>query len=172
MVFHCIVPGRPVVSAEGFRQVDTNRWVLPIEDNKAVNEVVVFLSGALAPELGLGVYIAAPPFEEKQWHYLGCVHNSLPSALFKPRYVWTKDEATPTSAQIGLELLPLGKLAEKTPEMASSELFEVAKLIARDLVAYVSSFERMPADGMERWLRRFVERCRRQGVNWLSQHSD
>lgn len=170
MVFHCIVPGRPVISTEGFRQVDSNRWALPIEDNKAVNEVVVFLSGALAPELGLGVYIAAPPFEK--WHYLGCVHNGLPSALFKPRYVWTKSEATPTSAQLGLELLPLDKLAEKTPEMASNELCEVAKLIARDLIAYVSSFERLPADGMDRWLRRFVERCQRQGVNWLSQHAD
>jgi hypothetical protein len=168
MVFHVILPGKPVISVDGFQQMDTNRWVLPIEDCQAINEVVVFLSGALVPELGLAVYIAAPPFEVSQWHYLGCVRNDLPSALFKPRYVWSERDAIPTAAQIGVELLPLATLSMRVPEMASNEVVEVAKLIAADLVNYITSFDgRLPSDGMDRWLRRFVDRCRRQGINWL-----
>jgi len=54
------------------------------------------------------------------------------------------------------------------PEMASNEVVEVAKIIAGDLVKFVRSFDNpLPSDAMERWLRRFVERCQREGVGWL-----
>lgn len=168
MVFNIILPGKPVVTAAGFAQSDVNRWVLPIEDAKEIAELVVFLSAPLAPELGLATYIAAPPFETSQWHYLGCVHNDSPSAIFKPRYVWSSRDAIPTAAQIGIEVLPLTTLAMRVPEMASNEVVEVAKLIAGDLFKFVRSFDGcLPNDGMERWLRRFVERCSREGIGWL-----
>lgn len=52
--------------------------------------------------------------------------------------------------------------------MASNEVIEVAKLIAGDLFKFVCSFDgRLPSDGMERWLRRFTERCQRDGIGWL-----
>ncbi|KAJ1638466.1 hypothetical protein T492DRAFT_943353 [Pavlovales sp. CCMP2436] len=168
MVFHVVIPGRAAVGVEGFAQTSPTRWVLPVEALAAINEVVVFLSAPLAPELGLAVYIAAPPFEEAQWHYLGALHNECPSAVFKPQYVWNARDATPTAVQLGVELLPLATLGARAPEMASSEVIEVAKLIATDLITYMQSFAgRLPSDGMEKWLRRFTEKCQRQGINWL-----
>lgn len=167
MVFHVILPGKPMVSAEGFTQLEPNRWVLPIEDAKAVDELVVFLSAPLSSELGLGVHIAAPPFEVSQWHFLGSIDNDTPTAVFKPRYVWSERDAMPTVAQVGLELITRAELAARIPERASNEVLEVAQLIAADLVRYISSFDDAPANVIDRWLQRFTTRCQSQGVDWL-----
>jgi len=167
MVFHVLVPGKPVVPPELISQTDASHWVLQLEDFAAIAEVVCFLSAPLAPDAALGVHITAPPFDAANWHYLGCLTNACPSAVFKPRYVWSSRDARPTTALVGLELAPAAQYSARPPEMASDEVTEVAKLIARDMVTYLASFENPGPQTMDGWLGRFNERCRREGVNWL-----
>mmetsp|Transcript_850 Transcript_850/g.2403 ORF Transcript_850/g.2403 Transcript_850/m.2403 type:complete len:171 (-) Transcript_850:175-687(-) len=170
MAFHIILPGKPMFSLDAFTQTDAHRYVLPVEDAQAINEVVAFLSTPLAADLALGVHIAAPPYT--LWHFLGCIHNDSPSAIFKPRYVWSDRDAMPTAAQIGLEIGQRAMLEARQPEKASNEVVEVAKLIGGDLVRYVQSFDGpLPADAMSRWLVKFTNRCSREGINWLQRNT-
>ena len=39
MSFHCIGPGHPPVSANAFKQVASNRWIVTLECQEAINEV-------------------------------------------------------------------------------------------------------------------------------------
>ena len=63
------------------------------------------------------------------------------------------------SNEVGVALHSAGRHAE------SETLF--ARAIARDLGAFVSSFERPPADVVDRWLRRFDEKYARDPSYFL-----
>ena len=162
MSFHCIVPGHPPVSANAFKQVASNRWIVTLECQEAINEVrcdhpahcaratdgtpptreqvVAFVTEPLEPSTALGCHIASPPFEESSWHYLGAITAQAPSVVFKTRLVWTARDALPTCVQFGIELQPTAQLAARPAEMVSVEVLEAGRRIGKDLYEYVASF--------------------------------
>ena len=72
------------------------------------------------------------------------------------------------AARLGVALEPLASardLDSAASQTSDRRLF--ARAIARDLGAFVSSFERPPADVVDRWLRRFDEKYARDPSYFL-----
>ena len=176
--FCCFIPGSPVVSADAFQQVDQNRWVCHLQQETPINELAAFVTKPLAPGTALGCHVAAAPFE--RWHYLGSLTSAAPSAVFKTRYVWSNSDAVPTHIQFGVSLESESSLAQQPAERVSAEVIAVATRIGKDLYDFCSSFAtdvnimgerriQLPANIFERWLKRFQDRCKQSGLDWLSQ---
>jgi len=175
--FSCFVPGLPVVGADAFQQVASNRWIVTLTAETPINELACFISQPLPEGMALGCHIASAPFET--WHYLGPVTSSAPSALFKTRYVWSAADAVPTTVQFGVSLEPTASLAHVPAEKVSTEVIEAGRRIGQDLYNFLTSFAvqvevmgeqkiQMPLNTLERWLQRFRDKCQRQGLDWLN----
>lgn len=177
MSFSMFVPGGAVIGHEAFQQVDTNRWVVTIEQSTPVDEVAAFISQPLQPGTALGCHIASAPFTT--WHYLGSITTTQPSAVFKTRFVWSAADAVPTHVQFGVSLEQELSLAQTPAEKVSAEVLEAGRRIGQDLYSYVASFATsmwhegeqkilLPQNVLERWLGRFRDKCRTRGLDWLS----
>ena len=118
---------------------------------------------------------------QASWHYLGSITNECPTVVFHTRLVWSARDAIPTRVQLGVELQPKAQMAQRPPEKVSAEVIEVGRRIGLDLYEYISSFAtsvsvpgsstpqiQMPTSVLDRWLSRFTDRCRRQGLDWLN----
>ena len=167
-----------MISAEQFQQVDTNRWVVTLTAETPINELVAFISAPLAEGSALGCHIASAGSADR-WHYLGPITNEKPSVVFKTRYVWSAADAMPTTVQFGVSMEAGHTLAQQPAELASAEVLEVGTRIGKDLHSFLASFAvnvivggeskiQLPADALERWLRRFTDKCKREGLDWLS----
>ena len=177
MSFSCFVPGQPVIGNHAFKQVASNRWVVELTSATPINELACFISAPLPDGMALGCHVAAAPFET--WHYVGNVHSGSPSALFQTRYVWSAQDAVPTTVQFGVSIEPLTSLAQVPAERVSAEVLEAGRRIGQDLYNYLTSFAvtvdemgeqkiQMPLNTLERWLQRFRDKCQRQGLDWLN----
>ena len=138
--------------------------------------MAAFISAPLGPGQALGCHIASAPFTT--WHYLGAISTTVPSAVFKTRYVWSTADAVPTHVQFGVVLEAEAQLAQTPAEKVSAEVLEAGRRIGQDLYSYLSSFATsiyhegeqkicMPQNVLERWLARFRDKCSRQGLDWL-----
>ena len=101
------------------------------------------------------------------------------SVVFKTRFVWSARDAVPTVVEFGVELTQAATLALTPAEKVSAEVLEAGRRIGQDLYQYLSSFAtsvstlqgeaiQMPSNALERWLTRFNDRCRRDGLDWLA----
>ena len=168
MSFCCYVPGHPVVEASAFKQIAPNRWVVELSSATPINELAAFITQPLAADQALACHVASAPFEEAQWHFLGGITNQAPSVVFKTRYVWSARDAVPTTIQFGVELQPASQLAATPPEKVSAEVLEAARRIGQDLYEFAASFDIVPSELLNKWLSRFTDKCRRDGLDWLS----
>jgi len=177
MSFCCFIPGQAVVTHDRFRQVDHNRWVIDLSAETPINELVCFITQPLPAGQALGCHISAAPFES--WHFLGSVSSQSPSVVFKTRYVWSAADAVPTCVQFGVVLEQESTVAQTPAERVSAEVLEAGTRIGKDLYSFLASFAvnvqvggepkiQLPANALERWLRRFDEKCRLNGLDWLS----
>jgi len=177
MSFQCFIPGGPVIGAEAFQQVDHNRWVVNLSAPTPINELACFITSPLAPGQALGCHIASAPFET--FHYLGAITSDQPSVVFKTRYVWSAADSVPTAVQFGVVMVPETSLAQTPAEKVSAEVLEAGRRIGHDLYSYIASFAtavsvageskiQLPANICEKWLSRFNDKCRRDGLDWLS----
>lgn len=166
--FCCLVPGHPLVQSASFTQVSANRWVVDLTSATPINEIVAFITQPLAADQALACYVASAPFEQAQWHYLGPISNDAPSVSFKTRYVWSARDAVPTHVQFGVELRNVGELAATPAEKVSAEVLEAARRIGQDLYDFAASFDILPAELLNKWLTRFNDKCRRDGLDWLN----
>lgn len=163
------------MNASAFTQVAPNRWVVQLSSEQSINELACFITEPLSPDTALGCHIACAPFEQASWHYLGAISNSTPSVVFKTRLVWSARDAVPTCVQFGIELQPLAQLAARPAEKVSAEVLEAGRRIGVNLYEYVSSFAntvaggdiQVPANVFERWLTRFNDKCKHEGLDWL-----
>ena len=73
---------------------------------------------------------------------------------------------------------PEAQLAHTQAERVSAEVLEYGRRIGQDLYAFISSFAvniedmgetkiALPQNVLERWLTRFRDKCRTQGLDWL-----
>ena len=197
MSFCCFVPGQPIIQSSAFKQVSENRWVVELSSATPINDLAAFITQPLAADQALGCHIASAPFEQAQWHYLGSISNETPSVVFKTRYVWSARDAVPTAVQFGVELQHASQLAATPPEKVSAEVLEArphcrasdrrasppparathlsarsppqaARRIGQDLYDFAASFDILPAELLNKWLARFTEKCKRDGLDWLS----
>ena len=179
MSFCCVVPGQPVVTSQAFKQVAANRWSVELSSPTPINEVVAFITEPLPADQALCCHIASAPFDSASWHYLGSISSAMPSASYKTRYVWSARDAVPTVVQFGVEIQPVSQSAAVPPEKVSAEVLEAGRRIGQDLYQYVSSFAssvrtasgeaiQLPANVLDKWLARFNDRCRRDGLDWLA----
>jgi len=179
MSFCCFVPGKPYIAAQAFTRVSETKWSVEISSETPVNELAAFITEPLAAGTALALHIASAPFEAGSWHYLGAITNLSPSAIFKLAHVWSARDAVPTVVQFGVELQSEQNLQHTPPEKISAEVLEVGRRIGQDLFQYLSSFAvsvhtgdgeviQLPKNALERWLARFIERCRTRGLDWLT----
>ncbi|KAJ3400565.1 hypothetical protein HDU80_006845 [Chytriomyces hyalinus] len=82
-MFGCIVAGRLVQT--NLQQVDQTKYVFELHDAKAINHIVVFLTGVPFPQgYGATVHFLWPnPSSAPTWQLLGYLSNEKPSAVFK-----------------------------------------------------------------------------------------
>lgn len=180
MSFHCFVPGGPVLDSSAFSQVGQTRWIVTLQAETPINELVCFITAPLPDGQSLGCHIASAPFEA--WHYLGLLNNEFPSTVFKTRYVWSATDAVPTHVQFGVSMEPTASLAHNPAERVSAEVLEAGRRIGQDLYSFIASFAvqvtsngesriSLPSNVLERWLSRFRDKCQRHGLDWLGSDS-
>ena len=156
--FGLVIPGRPILV--NFEMVDPTKCAATIERPGDVAEICFFLtpSGAqLPPDKCAVLYLS---LDGAAWTLLGTLSLAKPSGLF--RLPSDDARARAPAARLGVALEPLASardLDSAASQTSDRRLF--ARAIARDLGAFVSSFERPPADVVDRWLRRFDEKYAR-----------
>ncbi|CAD6196239.1 unnamed protein product [Caenorhabditis auriculariae] len=156
-LFGVIVSGRPPVE---FAAVTETEFACEIVDADSINHVVVFMTGAqpFPDNLGGSVYIRWPrPDGGENWHFLGFIANSKPSAIFKVAQLHQADArhsdvfgggmsvSAHGSAQIGLMVEPLTSIEERhasesTQVSQQSTLVEFADKLMRNLINHTESF--------------------------------
>ena len=154
------------------KQVDSNTFLLGLEQADTVNHVVVFLTGQVSFSEGHGgsIYIGWPsPVTEGgggiSWQLLGYISNQKPSAIFKlvklksdlvvnpfsQELMHTVVTHQPTHAQIGIMVEPLSELVQKMPatntEVSSLHSFtEFSQKMLENFFNYASSFSVSPSN--------------------------
>lgn len=153
-------------------QVDTNTFVLSLEQAHTINHVVVFLTGQIpfSPEFGGAIYFGWPSPESGgiSWQFLGFISNAKPSAIFKLAKVKPSEmlvnpfsqqlmetlvsSQSATNAQIGILVEPLSEIGQKTAsqdtEASKVDNFtEFAQKMLESLFNYASSFAVSPSQG-------------------------
>ena len=127
--------------------------------------------------MALSCHVSSPPFTK--WHALGFLTNEQPTIVLKPRFVWSAEDATPTTIQFGVALQTEASLSDDRVERASAEVIETAKRIGHDMYTYINSFAeevpgmdgpklQVPANVFHTWLTRFTDKCSRHGLDWLT----
>lgn len=173
-----LVAGRPVTTE--FRAISADKLVAEVPAPGQVAELSVFLLPGvqLPPDKGIVVYYAMPPFAD--WCALGVLHAGRPSAVFRTGWPSTPEIAHAAVVQVGLSVEPLDTVANLAAGQAAHEWDKLgfAQHVARDLFTYLGSFSQMiptygerlviPADALDRWLRRFEDKFRRD-PNFLLQ---
>jgi hypothetical protein len=163
------------IPASVFTQADASHWVLDIGtavslDYLALKEVVLFLAAPLAPQYGLGLYIA---MGDGSWAFRGFVASDHPSDVFPLQWpVPEPGEATaltqPGAIKLGIALEPLSELQQKEGSKLNAKA-DFAKLVALNLFHFMQSFGvqqagdqlLVPANCIDRWFRKFSDRFRR-----------
>ena len=153
-------------------QVDSNTFVLALEQVDSINHVVVFLTGQVpfTPDFGGAIYFGWPSPESGgvSWQFLGYISNDKPSAIFKLAKVKPSEmHANPfsqplmdtlvnmkslTNAQIGILVEPLIEISQKTAAQDTEaskvdNFMEFAQKMVENLFNYASSFAVSPLQG-------------------------
>lgn len=157
-MFGVIVSGRLVQT--DFQPVDETKFFITIPDADNINHIVVFLTGAIPFQDGIGgsVYFSWPnPVAPPTWQFLGYISNQKPSAIFKITKLKTDHTAVnpfapqPVShvAQIGISVEPLLQIQSQIPvtddNVNVSNFMEFATKMLENFFNFASSFVTNPA---------------------------
>lgn len=163
------------IPAASFSQADATHWVLDVgtavsAEYLKLKEVALFLGAPLAPQFGLGLYIA---MGSGGWAFRGYVSSDHPSDVFPLQ--WPVPEPSsplavtvPGAVQLGIALEPLGELQQKEGSKLNAKA-DFAKLVALNLFHFMQSFGvqqagdklLVPANCIDRWFQKFSDRFRR-----------
>ena len=148
--FGVVAPGRPVVS--NFVMVDSAKCTALVERPADICELCFFLLPrcALPPATCAVLYFSA---DDGAWTVLGSLSAEKPSGIFRlPPHLG----AGAAVARVGVALEPAATAANlDLVGSGASDRRGFARAIARDLMAFVTSFAAPPADVVDRWLARF-----------------
>ena len=151
--FGVVVPGRPVLA--NFVMVDAAKCVASIERPAEVSELCFFLLPAhqLPRSMCAALYYSV---DGANYSVLGSVSAEKPSGIFRLPPASAASWAAASAAQIGVVLEP-STHAQNLDLVGSgvADRRSFARAIARDLMAFVTSFGRPPPDIVDRWLARF-----------------
>ena len=161
--FGLVIPGRPILV--NFEMVDPTKCAATIERPGEVAEICFFLtpSGAqLPPDKCAVLYLS---LDGAAWTLLGTLSLAKPSGLFRLPSDDARARARGAARRRARAPASARDLDSAASQTSDRRLF--ARAIARDLGAFVSSFERPPADVVDRWLRRFDEKYARDPSYFL-----
>uniref|UniRef100_A0A914CMI7 Hikeshi-like domain-containing protein n=1 Tax=Acrobeloides nanus TaxID=290746 RepID=A0A914CMI7_9BILA len=160
-IFGVIVAGRLIQT--DFIQAGETEFVIEISNADTINHVVVFLTGVqpFPDHLGGSVYIRwpNPATQSSDWHYLGFISNTKPSAIFRIAQLSKANAAqqntlftnsafnftTAGSIQMGIQVEPLAAIEQKIPAEGTaasqqSQFHEFAEKMVRNFVNFAQSF--------------------------------
>jgi hypothetical protein len=143
-----------------------------LTEPKSITELSVFLlPGARLPEgKGLSIYFSVPG--SVSWTALGALWPAQQSAVFRPSFASTPEIASAPAVHLGIALESAAEVINLVQATSSKEFDKLgfAHYVARDIFTYLQSFSRveaggerivLPSDALDRWLKRFEERYRR-----------
>ena len=125
-----------------FRQVDSTKFLLTLDNAQLINHIVIFLTGSIPFQQGFGasVYLHWTNVSSDIWQLLGMISNEKPSAIFKltaPSSLQTTTTTTPTTtllpssssslststiAEIGISIEPLTSIETQMNALGKSLL--------------------------------------------------
>ena len=148
--FGVVAPGRPVVA--NFQMIDRSRCQAVIERPAEISELCFFLlpTAQLPGDRCAVLYFSS---DGAEWTVLGSVSGAKPSGIFR---LPADGSARGARAMVGVVLEAASEAANL--DLVASGLADrrgFARAIARDLMAFVTSFAAAPADVVDRWLARF-----------------
>lgn len=136
----------------------------------SAGELTMFLLEALPADKGAIIFYALPPFEE--WRVLGTLTSDRASTVFRTGWITDPLISQVPCLQIGVAIDSLDNVNAVVTEQASEETDRLgfAQLVARDLFKYLQSFSQVlpvgerlviPTDALDKWLKRFEDKYRR-----------
>eukprot|EP00656_Telonema_subtile_P011901 TRINITY_DN15946_c0_g1_i3.p1 TRINITY_DN15946_c0_g1~~TRINITY_DN15946_c0_g1_i3.p1 ORF type:complete len:162 (-),score=17.54 TRINITY_DN15946_c0_g1_i3:67-552(-) len=113
----CVIPGRP---ARGdWAQVETTKFQMDLPLAEQVSELCIFLTGEMAPNMGLAIYWSLSP-DHDQFSLLGAITVHRPSDVF--RVTWSKQSLPEgTVARLGVSVEPLETIALLEPPVSHAD---------------------------------------------------
>eukprot|EP00457_Paulinella_chromatophora_P017497 gb/GEZN01018555.1/.p1 GENE.gb/GEZN01018555.1/~~gb/GEZN01018555.1/.p1 ORF type:complete len:183 (+),score=31.78 gb/GEZN01018555.1/:71-619(+) len=177
MTFALVVPGRPLRT--DFKQVKPTSALMVVPKPAEIREFMFCLTKPLPQGQGVGLYYSLPPF--KEWQYIGAVTTTYPTRSFHSP--WKDKLSTDVAAiQLGVQLEALDVLKQKADADTKEDerTLDSAKGIAKNLYEYMASFSKtgkyanlpgdvlvIPTDVVDRWMKKFVEKHRRDPYFWM-----
>ncbi|KAI6189547.1 DUF775 domain-containing protein [Aphelenchoides bicaudatus] len=193
-IFGVIVAGRALQT--NFIQASEREFVIELPQSDSINHLVVLLTGVqLFPDnIGGSIYIQWPGEGGANWHYLGFISNSKPSAIFKIAQLASHKSEQPDSlfqsssvvaignVMLGIIAEPLNDIASKTPAVTAasnqSTVSQFAQKMTSNLVDYLSSYivnipdpsgrvtEFIPVKAVQSWYQNFERRLQTNPNFW------
>lgn len=166
-----LVPPRSVQST--WRAISPSRLMTIVEAPGSVNELVLFmLPGARLPE-GKGLLVHYSIVGHQNWSTLGgLLPPRCSSVVLRPGWSSTPEIAAAPAIQLGLSLEDAATVLNFVQASSAKEWDKAgfAQLVARDVFMFLSSFSKVtpggemvviPPDALDRWVKKFQERFRR-----------
>eukprot|EP00808_Paulinella_micropora_P005476 g67588.t1 len=171
------IPGRPLKT--DFKQVKPNSALMVIAKPAEIREFMFCITKPLPQGQGVALYYALPPF--KEWQYIGAVTTTYPTRAFHSPWKHKIPVDTP-ALQLGIQLEPLETLKDKADADTKEDerTIDSVKGIAKNLYEYMASFSKtgkyanlpgdvlvIPTDAVDKWIKKFVEKHRRDPYFWM-----
>jgi hypothetical protein len=172
--FLAMIPGRLPITT--FQQIETTRVVtaVPLVPGEQLNQFAISLLKPLPPDQGVGVHACVQKngSEEMVWQYLGPLTNDKVSDFFRLGPILEDihpQQFGEYQLLIGLNMQPLEELMKQVPVVVldNNKIMHSARGIAMDLNRFITSFERVPPNVVDRWYQRFQERHQKEPYFWL-----
>jgi hypothetical protein len=172
--FVAMVPGRQLITT--FQQLETNRvaTTIPLVNSEQLHQIGISLLKPIPEGWGVGVNFSVAKIgaNDLAWQYLGQLSNQRISDFFRLGQSLEdipSDQLGQYQLHIGIALQPLEELNQQVPVAVfdNTKVLHSARGIAEDLHRYISSFERVPNNVIDRWYDRFQKRHQHEPYFWL-----
>uniref|UniRef100_A0A1I7Y9I6 DUF775 domain-containing protein n=1 Tax=Steinernema glaseri TaxID=37863 RepID=A0A1I7Y9I6_9BILA len=199
-VFGVIAAGRAVQT--DCTRVSATEFLFELPEASSINHIVVFLTGAvpLPIELGASVYARWPQLDggdgHGDWHFLGGLTNSKPSAMFRFGQVnhqgasvgnsmFISGSATAGSVLIGIQIISIADLERTVSDLDTaprkeSTMSQFTSKMLTNLFNHMQSYavnmpnpntpstsvEVVPIRVVEEWFNKFQQRLKLNPEFW------
>lgn len=163
-IFGIVIPGRPIIT--NFKYIGDGKLITQVEYPSQIQQFAATLFKPSLPDgCDAGIYYIQP---DAQWNYIGKISHSSPTAFFRASWDDQVLQNYPFIL-IGILMAPSTTFNNLVTADQISEVrtFDSARAIATDLYTYITSFSVIPNDVIDRWMKRFEEKHRRQPFFWL-----
>lgn len=169
-IFGIVAPGRPVSVEFGASSPD--KLLIEVPNPGQITELSIFaLPGVTLPsDQGAIIYYSVAPFAN--WVALGTITANAPSTFIQTGWTTNQEVLNAPVLQIGISMEPISEVLniKQVKTVEEWDKLSFTQLVARDMFKYLGSFAQstpagerliLPLNALDRWLKRFEEKFRR-----------